>query len=161
MNSRGRRDFDEWIRANYAELVRIAQSIHPDGKDLVHHTYLKVVKSIHKGSVIKNLPAYFNRAMFIARIDEFGKLYFRADFPQKELHSTSSLDIKIREDEALLLANHLPWFDRTILELYLEGYSMAEISRESGISADVLYKSISTSKKILRNVVGERTKTKR
>lgn len=160
MNSRGRRDFDKWIRENYTELITIAQSIHPDGRDLVHHTYLRVVKAIHKGSVIKNLPSYFNRAMFIARMDEFGKLYFRGDYPQKELRSTSSVDIKIREDEALLLANHLPWFDRTILELYLDGWSMAEIARESGISADVLYKSISTSKKILRNVVGKRTETK-
>lgn len=153
MNSRVREDFDAWVKENYAELVSIAQGIHPDARDLIHHTYLKVVKAIHRGSIIKNIPAYFNRAMFIVRCDSFGKLYHLPDHAQRELQSTSSVDIKIREDEALLLINHLPWFDRTVLGLYLEGWSMAELSRESGISVDVLYKSISTSKKILKNVI--------
>lgn len=152
-----KRDFDAWFVAEYDALVEMARAIHRDNRDLVHHTYLRCVRAIERGSTIKNFQAYFNRAMFIVRCDDFGRLYFRGDYPKKDLVSTSNVETKIREDEALLLARHLSWFDRTVLELYLDGWSMAEIARESGISVDVLYKSISNSKKALRNVVGIRS----
>ena len=54
------------------------------------------------------------------------------------------------------MANHLSWFDRTVLELYLDGWSMAELSRQSGIGVSVLYESISQSKKKLRRVIRRR-----
>jgi len=58
------------------------------------------------------------------------------------------------------MTNHLSWFDRTVLSLYLDGWSMAQLSREAGINVDVLYKSISESKKKLRDVIRQRTNQK-
>lgn len=158
MSSEARRAFDKWFAEHYDELVVYARNLHRDNRDLVHHTYLRVIRALNSGSVIKNMPSYFNRAMFIARTDDFHKLYFRGDYATKEIAVDSLLNSKIRDEEALLLANHLPWFDRTVLELYLDGWSMAEISRESGISVDVFYKSIQKSKEKLRHVVRFRSK---
>ena len=153
MSSEARKAFDKWFAENYDELVIYARNLHRDNRDLVHHTYLLVIRAMSSGSVIKNMPSYFNRAMFIARTDEFHKLYFRGDYATKEIAVESLLQNKIRAEEALILANHLAWFDRTVLQLYLDGWSMAEISRESGISVDVFYKSIQKSKEKLRHVV--------
>ena len=47
----------------------------------------------------------------------------------KELVSDYDLQDAIRKEEALLMANHLKWFDRKVLELYLEGWSMAEVAQ--------------------------------
>jgi len=55
------------------------------------------------------------------------------------------------------MANHLSWFDRTVLELYLDGWSMVELGKQSGIEVNVLYKSISNSKKKLRRVIRQRS----
>jgi len=158
MSCEARKAFDDWFSENYDELVEYARNLHRDNRDLVHHTYLRVIRALKSGSVIKNMPSYFNRAMFIARTDDFHPLYFRGDYPTKEIAVQSLLQDKIREEEALILANHLAWFDRTVLLLYLDGWSMAEISRESGISVDVFYKSIQKSKEKLRHVIRFRTK---
>tara|TARA_R100001440_G_scaffold61965_1_gene81949 strand:- start:22745 stop:23041 length:297 start_codon:yes stop_codon:yes gene_type:complete len=86
----------------------------------------------------------------------FRKLYKITDAPNYTHISNYDIQEAIRKEEALIMANHLSWFDRNVLELYLDGWSMAELSRQSGIDVNVLYKSISTSKKKLRNVICQR-----
>ena len=86
-------------------------------------------------------------------IRDQSKLYKITDAPEYTHISDYNLADAIRKEEALLMADHLGWFDRTVLGLYLEGWSMAELARQTGISVDVLYKSISQSKKRLRRVV--------
>ena len=160
MNSEARRDFDRWFEAHYQELVQTAKALHPDAHDLVHHTYLATIDAL-KTSQIENLAGYFNTAMWKLSQNKFRKLYARGDAPEKTLISDYDLREAIRKEEALIMANHLRWFDRTVLELYLEGWSMTELSRESGINRSTLYESISQSKKKLRHVIRLRAKESR
>ena len=156
MNSKARRDFDAWFSEQYDELVYLASRLHRDANDLVHHTYVECERRIHKDEVIKNLPGYFHRAMFHASVSSFRKLYHIEDATPTNLVSDYDLTEMIRKEEALIMANHLSWFDRTVLGLYLDGWSMAELARQSGIHVDVLYQSISQSKKKLRRVIRQR-----
>ena len=154
MSSKARRDFDAWFTQQYDELIHVASRLHRDAHDLVHHTYLECVKRLRKDTeVVRNLPGYFHRSMFHASIGTFRKEYHITDATPGDLVSDYDITEAIRKEEALLMTNHLSWFDRMVLTLYLEGWSMAEVSRGSGIKVDVLYKSVSESKKKLRHVI--------
>lgn len=157
MSSRARRDFDAWFVENYDDLTQVARRLHPDGPDLLHHTYLSCVLALRKNkNILDNLPGYVHTAMWNLSTGTFRKLYKITDAPDYTHVSNYDIQEAIRKEEALLMANHLSWFDRTVLELYLDGWSMAELSRQAGITAEVLYKSISTSKKKLRIVIRQR-----
>ncbi len=161
MSSRAREDFNRWFADSYADLVATASTLHPDPYDLVHHTYLAVHDAIAGGARIKDHAQYFNSSLWKLSRNVFRKLYARGDAPEKELVSDYDLRDAIRKEEALLLADHLAWFDRTVLSLYLEGWNIAELSRETGINLSTLYESISQSKKKLRHVIRIRTKASR
>lgn len=161
MKSGARRDFDAWFSENYDELVRTARALHPQACDLVHHTYLSIIQTLQRGHKIGNLPGYFHTSMWKQSASHFRKLYRITDHPQKILVSDYDIADAIRKEEALIMANHLQWFDRVILTLYLDGWNMAELSRETGINRSTLYESISQSKKKLRHVIRQRTKESR
>ena len=159
MSFAARRDFDAWFSENYDDLVQTAFALHPDAYDLVHHTYLSVCQALDANpKIADNFGGYVHTALWKSAQRDFRKLYHVADAPQKELVSDYDLRDAIRKEEALLMANHLKWFDRKVLELYLEGWSMAEVAQESGVSVDVFYKSIQKSKEKLRDVICQRTK---
>jgi DNA-directed RNA polymerase specialized sigma24 family protein len=159
MSFAARRDFDAWFSENYEDLVQTSFALHPDAYDLVHHTYLSVCQALDANpKIADNFGGYVHTALWKFAQRDFRKLYHVADAPQKELVSDYDLRDAIRKEEALLMANHLKWFDRKVLELYLEGWSMAELARESGINRSTLYESISQSKKKLRDVIRQRTK---
>lgn len=159
MSFAARRDFDAWFAENYDDLVQTAFALHVDAYDLVHHTYLSVCQALDANpKIADNFGGYVHTALWKSAQRDFRKLYHVADAPQKELVSDYDLRDAIRKEEALLMANHLKWFDRKVLELYLEGWSMAELARESGINRSTLYESISQSKKKLRDVIRLRTK---
>ena len=157
MSSRARKDFDAWFVENYDDLTQVARRLHPDGPDLLHHTYLSCVLALRKNkNILDNLPGYVHTAMWNLSTGTFRKLYKITDAPDYEHISNYDIQEAIRKEEALLMANHLSWFDRTVLELYLDGWSMAELSRQAGIGASTLYESISQSKKKLRLVIRQR-----
>jgi len=159
MNSKARRDFDEWFTENYEDLLQVTRRLHRDYRDLLHYTYAGCVKALEKNeNIIDDIPAYVHRSLWNNHYNSFRKLYFISDSPKKNQQIVSNYDLQeaIRKEEALIMANHLSWFDRKVLELYLDGWSMAELARQSGIDVNVLYKSISTSKKKLRNVIRQR-----
>ena len=159
MSFAARRDFNAWFAENYDDLVQTAFALHPDAYDLVHHTYLSVCQALDANpKIADNFGGYVHTALWKFAQRDFRKLYYISDAPQKELVSDYDLRDAIRKEEALLMANHLKWFDRKVLELYLEGWSMAELARESGINRSTLYESISQSKKKLRDVIRLRTK---
>jgi DNA-directed RNA polymerase specialized sigma24 family protein len=95
--------------------------------------------------------------MFNASVGAFRRMYRIEDATPQNLVSDYDISDAIKKEEALIMANHLSWFDRTVLELYLDGWSMAELSRESGIKVSVFYESISQSKKKLRDVIRQRS----
>ena len=157
MNSRARKDFDSWFIENYDDLSNVARRLHPDSFDLLHHTYLSCVLALRRNkNILDNLPGYVHTSMWNLSTGTFRKLYKITDAPDYTHISNYDIQEAIRKEEALIMANHLSWFDRKVLELYLDGWSMAELARQSGIDVNVLYKSISTSKKKLRNVISQR-----
>jgi len=158
MSSGARKDFDAWFSENYEELVKVAKTLHRDPRDLVHYTYLTTENALHNNpNILRNLPGYFHTAMWRQSTATFQRLYRIVDAPAYTHVSNYDLSDAIRKEEALLMADHLSWFDRTVLTLYLEGWSMAEVARESGVNVNTLYKSIEQSKKKLRDVIRRRT----
>jgi len=161
MSSKARRDFDRWFSEHYDGLVLQARRLHPDHRDLVHHAYLKTIDTLERNTnILENIAGYFNTVMWTLSIDQFRKLYQIHETPDTTPVSDYDLTAAIRKEEAMIMTNHLSWFDRTVLSLYLDGWSMAQLSRESGINASVLYESISQSKKKLRDVIRQRTDQK-
>ena len=161
MSSKARRDFDSWFSEHYDDLVEQARRLHPDNRDLVHHTYIQCINALERNTnILENLPGYFNTAMWNLSANLFRKLYQIHETPDTTPVSDYDLSAAIRKEEAMIMTNHLSWFDRTVLSLYLDGWSMAQLSRESGINASVLYESISQSKKKLRDVIRQRTNQK-
>jgi len=161
MSSKARRDFDRWFSEHYDGLVLQARRLHPDHRDLVHHAYLKTIDTLERNTnILENIAGYFNTVMWTLSIDQFRKLYQIHETPDTTPVSDYDLTAAIRKEEAMIMTNHLSWFDRTVLSLYLDGWSMAQLSRESGINASVLYESISQSKKKLRDVIRQRTNQK-
>jgi len=161
MSSKARRDFDRWFSEHYDGLVLQARRLHPDHRDLVHHAYLKTIDTLERNTnILENIAGYFNTVMWTLSIDQFRKLYQIHETPDTTPVSDYDLTAAIRKEEAMIMTNHLSWFDRTVLSLYLDGWSMAQLSRESGINASVLYESISQSKKKLRHVIRQRTNQK-
>lgn len=154
MSSEARKAFDKWFAAHYDELAQVARRLHPDHLDLLHHTYLNCVKALKSNkAILDNLPGYVHTSLWNLGSGTFRKLYEITDAPEFIHVSNYDLADAIKREEALLMADHLSWFDRTVLELYLDGWSMAELARETTIDVNVFYVSIHKSKKKLRRVV--------
>lgn len=155
-----RKVFDEWFSEEYPSLVESARKIHRDAFDLVHHTYLATIRASPK-DILRNPAGYFHTAMWTnSTRGSFKELYRIREGdasdvanPPEPLHATL-------KEEALLLARHLSWYDRTILDLYLEGYNMRKISRETGIPHTNLYQSLHRTKKKIRNAFRRRQNQK-
>jgi DNA-directed RNA polymerase specialized sigma24 family protein len=161
MSSKARKVFDDWFVENYDGLVEQARRLHPDNRDLVHHAYVQCVNALKQNANILDNPAgYFNTTMWNLSANLFRKLYYIPESQDYTPVSDYDLADAIKKEEAMIMTNHLSWFDRTVLTLYLDGWSMAQLARESGIHPSVLYESISQSKKKLRHVIRQRTDQK-
>lgn len=153
MTSEVRRGFDQWFAKAYGELIESARGMHRDPDDLVHHTYLACIKAAPP-LIMDNPAGYFHTAMWMqATRGSFKRLYRIFDHPVREVVSRDNIAEQIAREEAMLLTNHLAWFDRQVLRLYLEGYNLRQVSRESGIPHTTLYQSLHRTKKKLRHAI--------
>lgn len=153
MNSEARRAFDEWFEEEYDTLLESARGIHRDHKDLVHHTYHACIRAAPL-RIMDNPSAYFHTAMWTqATKGAFKRLYRITEATPQELPANDNTGALIEREEALLLTNHLAWFDRQVLRLYLEGYNLRQVSRESGIPHTTLYQSLHRTRKKLRDAL--------
>lgn len=159
MTSGTRKEFDTWFVEHYDSLVQYAKRLHWQAYDLVHHTYIKVIRQ--SDAVMDNPLAYYRSAMYVnATRGDFQKMYSIRDNVQSEIpNEQQDVDTYMKE-EMYILANHLSWFDRTVLFLYLDGQKIRQLANETGIPETHLYKSISESKKKLRNAICQRQHTK-
>ncbi len=159
MSSEARKAFDSWFTGHYNELAASAMTYHADGSDLLHNTYLRCVDALERsGGAINNFAAYFRRALWIeATRGTFKKLYTYRDCPNDELPNPDPTRDPFERENALILTRHLAWFDRTVLSLYLDGYNLRQVARESGIPHQTLYQSLHRSKNKVRNVYRQRT----
>ena len=155
MTSRVRRDFDDWFVQAYGRLIESAHGMHREPRDLVHHVYLACV-SAAPPDIMRNPDGYFNTAMWMqATRGPFKRMYVMRHAKLSELPTEDNIANQIAREEAMLLTNHLAWFDRQVLRLYLEGYNLRQVSRESGISHNVLYQSLHRTKQKIRNAIGK------
>jgi DNA-directed RNA polymerase specialized sigma24 family protein len=155
MKSRTRKVFDLWFAEAYDALVEAARGMHREPRDLVHHVYLACINA-EPPNIMDNPAGYFHTAMWIQSTrGGFKHLYTIFDAPLREVVSVDDISSQIAREEAMLLTRHLAWFDRTVLTLYLEGYNLRQVSRESGIPHTTLYQSLYRTRKKLRDAIGK------
>ena len=119
MSSGARKVFDQYFSDNYDDLMQVARRLHRDHLDLLHHTYLTCVKALNNNeNILDNLPGYIHTSLWNLSAGSFRKLYQITDAPEYIHVSNYDLADAIRKEEAFILANHLSWFDRTVVELY-------------------------------------------
>jgi len=146
-----KKSWDEFVESNYAYLLKIARRYTADDADLVSHVYLRVID--------KRFPdkpmGYFCTALFIeATRGQFKKIYrIEERGPLPDIADKDDLQTALRLEQMELFLDRLPFFDKTIARLYIEGYNLADVARESGIQAATIYQSLSRTKKILSNVI--------
>ena len=147
-----RTDWDNFINENYDAMILYAERLTPDATDLVHHTFLRVIKY---GTDVKSLKTYFRRAMFIeATRGKFKKIYELKDPPKHTHVSDYDLSEAFMREDFTLACDRLNWFDREVLRLHLEGWNLTQIARESGINSSVFHTSIHRSREKLKNFFG-------
>lgn len=138
---------------SYSKLVASARPLHRDPIDLVHHTYLRVERQ-DLDKVLDNPMGYFCRAMFIeATRGDFKKKYELKEAPSYQHVSDYDLSFAIMKEELEIMTCHLSWFDRKVLRLYLDGWNLTQVSRESGIKTSTFHTSLHRSRKKLRDVL--------
>jgi len=91
---------------------------------------------------------------------QFKDLYFISDVDTKEQTEETDWTKAVQREQMQLILDRLSWFDRTVFSLYLQGWNMADISRRSGIGESTLYRSLHITRKILKDVLRNRTEEK-
>lgn len=91
---------------------------------------------------------------------QFKKAYriregIRADIAMEE----PSMELSLRREMVQMAVDQLAWFDRQIMNLYLAGWKMTEVSEQSGIEVGTLYQSLHRSRKYITDVICNGTRT--
>ena len=154
MKSEDKKEFDDWINKNYTRLLKVAESMHADHYDLVHHTYHRIMtlKGVNFDKVNKYPYNYFVRAMYFQATrnnSAFKKHYQMFDDIPEDLASDYDLTDAFLLEGLELAIDRLSWFDRIILRLYCDGYNLTQVARESGIKPSVFHTSLHRSRKKL------------
>lgn len=149
MNSK--RQWDAFVTENYDYLVTVARRYTPDAEDLVAHCYLRIVDK----RFMEKPMGYFCTAMWMeATRGQFKNLYQLQDTatPPEPIYDPD-LTLSIRREQVEMIIDRLGWFDKTIIKLYLEGFNISDVARESGIKPATLYQSLHRTKKIISNAI--------
>jgi DNA-directed RNA polymerase specialized sigma24 family protein len=84
----------------------------------------------------------------------FKRLYRIRDYADPEMVQVSQdLEKSIQRETLQLVIDRLSWFDRMVMNLYLEGWSMVEVADGSDIAVGVLYQSLHRSRKVIINAI--------
>lgn len=84
---------------------------------------------------------------------------FKRLYKIQERHDPEGLPIvddmekSIQRERVQMLIDRLSWFDRTIMNLYLEGWSMVEVADSTDIGVGVLYQSLHRSRKAIQDAI--------
>ena len=161
MTSEARRDFDAWFTRAYPELLVQAATLHREHEDLLHHTYAAIIKAAPP-DIMRNPGGYVYRSMKTqAHKGTFRDLFEIRSDPTRDIPDTTEIVDHTEREQVMLLSRHLAWFDRTVLQIYLDGYNMREVSRESGIPHNTLYQSLHRTKNKISYALRQRKHTSR
>ena len=154
MNSRHKKDWNNFLTRNYLKLRTIGRRWTENPSDLVHHVYLRCIDK----DFPENALGYFIKAMYNeATRGKFKQLYHVTDNEPQEQASENDWAKAIQREQMQLLLDRLSWFDRTVFSLYLQGWNMADVSRRSGVGESTLYRSLHVTRKILKDVLRHRS----
>tara|TARA_R110002012_G_scaffold197522_2_gene366073 strand:+ start:2960 stop:3394 length:435 start_codon:yes stop_codon:yes gene_type:complete len=134
--------------------VNAAKSIHREPYDLVHHTYLRILrlKGVKTESMMENPYAYFRRSMYVeATRGKFQKEYFLTSTPIPNLTAEYDLSHAFMLENFQLAVDRLSWFDGMVLTLYCQGYNLTQVARESGIKPTIFHTSLFRSREKLKS----------
>ena len=157
-NSKHQEAWNEFFANRYQDITRIARRHTRDHHDLVHHIYFRCLST----PFADNPMAYVSVAMFREATRGKFKEIYRIVEGSKEDIKAEGLDLtkSIQREEMQLIIDRLSWFDRELINLYLQGWKMVDVSKKTGIGVGTLYQSVHRSKKIIVDAIRDRT-TKR
>jgi len=143
--------WDDFITKEYRYLLKIAGRFTAEKHDLVNHVYLRVIDKPFPEKPM----GYFCTAMYMeATRGKFKSLYTIQETPEgKEPTYEPSLDRPLKLEQLELFIDRLPWFDKMVIRLYLDGHKLSEVAREADIHPATLYQSLHRTKKLLQNAV--------
>ena len=149
--SENRSKWNKFFAERYKDILRVARKHSRDPNDLVHHTYLRCMDK----PLADNPMAYVAVAMFreatrgkfkeIYRIVEGAPHVVRSDEPD--------ITKSMQREEMQLMIDRLSWFDRHVMNLYLDGWKMVEVADKTGIGVGTLYQSLHRSKKTIIDAI--------
>ncbi len=144
--------YDRWITANYGGLMKYARRYHRDPHDLLHTVYLRIRDLPHLQAILDGKPwGYHILALFRqAKTGKFARMYKILDHPEVDLPAEDDMTIVFLREYIDLVVRRLPWFDKTLFELRLQGQSMTELAEESGIPIGTIYYSLRKTHKTLK-----------
>jgi DNA-directed RNA polymerase specialized sigma24 family protein len=152
---KGLEEWNKWFEENYDKLLKVAETYHSDFEDLVHHVYLRVYRQRDLTRVMKNPLPYFKRAMFVeATRGKFKGQYTYKDCPEwLDIKQDESSEKHFMLENIELITDQLNWFNKTVLHIWIDGYNICEVARESGIPHQVLHTSLHRTKKKIKDAI--------
>ena len=148
MNSRQKKEFKDWVTKNYSKLLSVARKLHKDPYDLVNHVYCRVEKAPMK-KVMEKPFSYFTKSMYIeATRGTFKEMYtVTPPILFDPVFEDSDIQKSIMREQLEIFTDRLNWFDKTVFKLWLDGYNISQIARESSIPKETLHTSLHRTKK--------------
>jgi RNA polymerase sigma factor (sigma-70 family) len=150
-------DWNDWIERRYGYLVAITSRWCSLPNDLVHHVYLRCIDKRFP----ENPEGYFLRACWIeCTRGKFKKVYRieeRESLDKLQLPSEDDMTKAIQRETLEIWISRLNWFDKNLVQLYIEGYTMKELSEQTGIKAATLYKALERTRNTLTHAIRIRT----
>ena len=160
---------DKEIQVHYKEWQRLARIEFPGrldlADDLLHEVLLKIlemdkvkIRDIIKRKKFKQSVSNCIRFMARCSNSSFNYSVFKFEKLRTELVEdieqdfTSSIPVRIFNEQLDIYISRLPFFERELLLLYaLDGFNYERLSKETNISVSYLYRTISNAKAMLRN----------
>jgi RNA polymerase sigma factor (sigma-70 family) len=150
--------WNDWIERRYDYLVTITSRWCTLPHDLVHHVYLRCIDKRFP----ENPEGYFLKACWMeCTRGKFKKVYRIDDricLDNLELPTEDDLTKAIQRETLEIWISRLNWFDKNLVQLYLEGYTMKELSDQTGIKAATLYKALERTRNTLTDAIRNRTR---
>jgi len=138
-------DFNQYLINDYDELVKASYKITGSNElsiDLLHYAIEEVTYKSNLQSIIDSggMRFYLIRIMITQWRSQTGPFYkaFVKQSDTLELHNVeNNIEIeqeKLDVDRVNLIISELPWYDKQLWELYVEGgYNYTELSKATGI----------------------------
>lgn len=144
---------------NYSAMMSLSlrySSTHEDALDILHESFVKIFKNIHKYQIGTSINAWIKRILINTAIDFYRKDLRRKNEDLEEAHHLKSdypdAISNMSSEEILKALQRLPPTYRSIFNLYvIEGYSHKEISEMLNINESTCRSNLVKARTKLKN----------